>query len=333
MQVQNNLNKYNLYTAQAPKKRQAYAALSSRKKRKTVYAILTLAVVCLFAATVFAINIAFDNTVFAASPNYIMNTPNYTSVNSVFGDFKHEATISITNRGGDELVISAKAVKLSLILNECNIVLDDSCVINHSPDTVVYDGMEVVINSVEYKEVKVESDIPHDIKFIEIQTIPKGTKRILSEGRDGVLENTYLQKYVNGELDSEMLISQAITVEPVTEVSELGVGGSFVGKDGKTYYYSYYVDVQATCYGKADGSGDITYTGTKAREGIIAVDPRVIPLKSQVYVTGDYKDLGVLSAEDTGGAVKGNIIDVYLDGTLQDLLEFGRRNMRAYVLE
>jgi 3D (Asp-Asp-Asp) domain-containing protein len=130
-----------------------------------------------------------------------------------------------------------------------------------------------------------------------------------------------------------MLISRKVTATPVTEVAELGVGGTFVGKDGIAYSYSYYIDVQATCYGKADGSGDITYTGTKAREGIIAVDPRVIPLNSKVYVTGSYRDLGVLSAEDTGGAIKGNIIDVYLEGTLQNLLEFGRRNMRAYVLE
>ena len=60
---------------------------------------------------------------------------------------------------------------------------------------------------------------------------------------------------------------------------------------------------------------------------------RVIKLGTKVYVTGSYKDLGVCYAEDTGGKIKGNRIDVFLDGTLEELLQFGRRSMRVYILE
>lgn len=65
----------------------------------------------------------------------------------------------------------------------------------------------------------------------------------------------------------------------------------------------------------------ITATGTAARAGrTVAVDPRVIPLGSKIYIEG----LGERIAEDTGGGVKGNHIDVYL-GTVPQAVHFGVR--------
>lgn len=61
----------------------------------------------------------------------------------------------------------------------------------------------------------------------------------------------------------------------------------------------------AKCCGKSDG---ITATGTRATEGeTIAVDPNVIPLGSTVYIGGQ-----VYVAEDVGGAIKGNKLDIYV---------------------
>lgn len=332
MQVQKKLNSFELYS-----NRVSDARVSGIKMNKTGKRLLYSAFILLFAALfitgVVAVNIAFDGSVLAASPDYTLNPPEYSSYNSVFSGFKPTVTFSIINRGGDKLIVSTEAVELKSVLEDRQILIDDSCIVNYPLDTTVYDGMEVVIDSITYEDVSVDSVIGFETKTIELQTIPKGKKNILTKGADGKLTSTYRKKYVNGVFESEELIKQVTTLEPVTEVLELGVGGSFVGKDGKTYYYSYYLDVQATCYGKADGSGSITATGTLAREGVIAVDPRVIPLGTTVYVKGSYKDIGVCYAEDTGGAIKGNIIDVYMEGTLQELLQFGRRNMRVYILE
>ena len=63
----------------------------------------------------------------------------------------------------------------------------------------------------------------------------------------------------------------------------------------------------------------ITATGTAARAGrTVAVDPRVIPLGSKIFIEG----LGERIAEDVGGGVKGNHIDVYL-GTIPQARNFG----------
>lgn len=62
----------------------------------------------------------------------------------------------------------------------------------------------------------------------------------------------------------------------------------------------------AKCCGKSDG---ITYTGTQATEGrTIAVDPNVIPLGSEIIIEGQ-----AYIAEDVGGAIKGNKLDIFVD--------------------
>lgn len=79
---------------------------------------------------------------------------------------------------------------------------------------------------------------------------------------------------------------------------------------------------QATAY----TGGGHTATGTRARVGEIAVDPRVIPLGTTVYVEG----FGELRAEDTGGAIKGHIIDIYMSSNAA-CRRWGRRNVTVYL--
>ncbi len=66
--------------------------------------------------------------------------------------------------------------------------------------------------------------------------------------------------------------------------------------------------VRATHYCASCGGGGRTATGRSARSAGLAVDPRVIPLGSRVYVPG----YGVLVADDTGGAIRGRRIDIRL---------------------
>lgn len=79
------------------------------------------------------------------------------------------------------------------------------------------------------------------------------------------------------------------------------------------------------CCGKTDG---ITATGTKATEGrTIAVDPNKIPYGTEVNIEG----VGVRVAEDCGGAIKGNRIDIYFSDH-QSALNFGRQTKQVTIL-
>ena len=101
-------------------------------------------------------------------------------------------------------------------------------------------------------------------------------------------------------------------------------GGSTSG-NGKIMYMS------STAYSwREAGSGYITATGIDVRtnSNVIAVDPSVIPLGSLVNVEG----YGIAIAGDTGGAIKGNIIDVHFD-TVAQCTTWGRRyNVRVEIL-
>jgi len=95
------------------------------------------------------------------------------------------------------------------------------------------------------------------------------------------------------------------------------------------------LNITATAYAPGphdnDQWGNKTYLGTQIRPGIIAVDPKVIPLGSRVYIEypdghGEYA-----IAEDTGGAIKGNRIDV-AKWTVKEAEDFGIQNVKVYVL-
>lgn len=88
-------------------------------------------------------------------------------------------------------------------------------------------------------------------------------------------------------------------------------------------------NVSMTAYSSEEpGIGTRTASGTRVTEGrTIAVDPNVIPIGWWVYIEG----LGFRRAEDTGGAIKGNKVDVYYD-SLSHARNFGRKSRTIYVI-
>ncbi|MPM34778.1 hypothetical protein SDC9_81365 [bioreactor metagenome] len=96
------------------------------------------------------------------------------------------------------------------------------------------------------------------------------------------------------------------------------------------------ITVTATAYapGPHDNGkwGNLTHIGTQVRPGVIAVDPKIIPLGTKLYIEfpngkGMY---GV--AEDTGGAIKGSRIDIAM-WTVSEALDFGMQKVKVYEIE
>ncbi|MTI79931.1 MAG: hypothetical protein FH758_03440 [Firmicutes bacterium] len=77
-------------------------------------------------------------------------------------------------------------------------------------------------------------------------------------------------------------------------------------------------------------TGNRTYTGTWPEKGkTVAVDPEIIPLGSKVYIKG----LGVFKAEDTGSAVKGKVVDMYIGHSKEKARHFGRQDRQVVILD
>ncbi len=93
--------------------------------------------------------------------------------------------------------------------------------------------------------------------------------------------------------------------------------------------YSRKIQMEATAYTSQDpGCGLYTARGSLLRKGLVAVDPDFIPLGTRLYIEG----YGYALADDTGGAIIGNKIDLAYESRTE-ALKFGRRMVTVYILE
>ncbi|MBQ6401410.1 MAG: G5 domain-containing protein [Firmicutes bacterium] len=123
--------------------------------------------------------------------------------------------------------------------------------------------------------------------------------------------------YTSGKETDREELSRKTLVKPTDQIIHVGVIETIDG-----FAYTRKETFQATAY----TGGGRTASGTRARVGEIAVDPRVIPLGTTVYVEG----FGERRAEDTGGAIKGHIIDIYMSSK-GECRRWGRRNVTVYL--
>jgi len=258
--------------------------------------------------------------------------------NSVFAEYKDMFDITVNVAGEDFKELNVPMLTVGEVVSGyyASEYLSDEYELNLPLDTIVTNNIEIVINKVDWKEYITDAEIEFEVKYVEVQTIPKGSQVTVQTGENARVTRTMREKYVNGEYDSNSIVNEVVNKPAVDEIIYRGVGGQHTTPRGVTYEYSYYIDVTATAYGVDTGYGgdsDYTYTGKQAKIGVIAVDPRVIPLGSKLYVVSDYMDHGICYAEDIGGAITGNHIDVHLGDDLEAQLAFGYRNARVYVLE
>lgn len=209
------------------------------------------------------------------------------------------------------------------------------------------------------EEVK-EDAIPFEEEQKENKDLEKGKIRNVQEGEEGLKRTEIEKKYVNGALVSNVVQKEEVVSEPVAHIDEIGtkepqpVVASTKAAQPKqqaqakqaqpsrgssrniiTMNASAY-DLSFASTGKRPGDPGygMTASGTKVRPGVVSVDPSVIPLGSKLYIESldGSADYGHAVAEDTGGAIKGNKIDLFFSSR-SAALNFGRRNVRVHILD
>lgn len=265
--------------------------------------------------------------------------------------------ITVCN-GTETLVIGSYGGTVADVLESLQLTLGNGVSLSCDPDALTYDGMTITLtytnsNTVEYEEV-----IPHETKIYEDSSLLPGEEIVLSQGSDGLVRCVASITYENGVETGRTVLSEETVVKAVDTVILRGVDRSVKaqensGRDGyqqshtselgtdsekivpgTNLEYSQVLDFQATAYYCEPNAWNTTYTGTEARVGAIAVDPNFIPLGTKMYIVsadGDYV-YGYCIAEDTGGAIKGKIVDLYFN-TYDECIQFGRRDVKIYILE
>ncbi|WP_195576810.1 3D domain-containing protein [Paenibacillus sp. 1001270B_150601_E10] len=227
-------------------------------------------------------------------------------------------------------------------------------------DKVFPDNSTAISKDMEIKVVRITKDVETREVKVPFKTVKqanadmkKGTTKTVQQGQQGVVLQNIENTYQDGKLVHSELVEKKVQAKTVNKIVAYGTkkepevqvlsastnnlatrnasgssgssskSSSNVSKDGINFKYKQKLtNVQLTAYTEQPGSaGAKTASGTKVTEGrTIAVDPDVVPLGWWVYIEG----YGFYRAEDTGGAVKGKIMDIYFDSSSQ-VKRFGRK--------
>jgi len=216
------------------------------------------------------------------------------------------------------------------ILGEAGVTLGEKDYVSPRPEAKVAQGMRIRITRIIQKIVTQKEPI----KFRTLTTFdPRGTtgRRVIQEGKPGEKEIKYLVTYEDGRKTGhkvlgaqvvEKPVNQIVAVSPVRRATHLA---SRAGKRIRSLEMVATAYAPFVCGGSKSGR---TACGMRAGKGIVAVDPRVIPLGTELYVDG----YGYCLAGDTGGAIKGSRIDLGFN-TYREAIRFGRRMVKVYILD
>jgi 3D (Asp-Asp-Asp) domain-containing protein len=179
------------------------------------------------------------------------------------------------------------------------------------------------------EELRVErTAIPFEAKVEFSRTVGPGRIVRVREGREGEVVRTWSVIIENGKVVGRKLVSMT-KVDPIHPVYHMGRAGFQTSRG--SFGRHRVLTMEATAYDPSAGRGRNatfrTKTGRRAEFGVVAVDPKVIPLNTLVFVEG----YGFAIAADIGGAIRGDEIDLCVP-TRQQALEFGRRKVRVHIL-
>lgn len=232
---------------------------------------------------------------------------------------------------GKSTTVNTYCKTVKELLSEKNISYNEDDIIYPSLDSKLEDYMNIKITYVEQISVSEHSRISYKTEVKKDKSLPKGVTKVAQEGKEGRKTIVFEEVYHDGKLVSRVANKEIIRQKPVNKVVIKGTATSYVAssvnlsskKDSSSAKGDKIV-VSATAY-----SGDsVTSTGTRPKWGTIAVDPRIIPYGTKVYIP---KFNMTFVAEDCGGGIKGNRIDIFMNSS-SACYNWGVRSIDIYIV-
>jgi 3D (Asp-Asp-Asp) domain-containing protein len=238
----------------------------------------------------------------------------------------------VVGRQRRDVVTSAQSV--AILLADQGIALGPSDQVQPGPSDRIEAGTVVRVTRETSWTVHSKHHIPAGLVHRYDPTLAPGTTRRVA-GYPGLMELTTRFTQRDDEALAERIVGVRIIRQPRAGLVLRGIGeyAAFAmiaqrGFDATLRFAGNALRMVATAYTAAcGGCSGITASGRVAGHGVVAVDPRIIPLGSRLFIPG----YGAAVAGDTGGAIHGNRIDLGFN-SLRDALLFGRRDITVYVL-
>lgn len=201
--------------------------------------------------------------------------------------------------------------------------LGEKDIVKTAPVPKTIPNQEIEVIRVTESEVKTDEEIPCGVERTTDNTLERGLTKTLSSGKNGLARNTIKITYHNGQEVKREVINSETLVEPKNRVIAMGtITAVSRGNQLLNFREARYMEASAYTY-----TGYRTASGRHPEVGMVAVDPGVIPMGSRLYIEG----YGFARAADTGGSIKGNRLDLFMEERSQ-CLSWGRRTVKVYVL-
>lgn len=257
-----------------------------------------------------------------------------------------------------------RAVKKTVgeALTDAGIIVSGQDLVTPPAAEDVTAGMTITVNRVNISEEQVDTEIPYNSVTESDPTKYLGETAAKQYGTPGIKRDVYRVVMTDGVETERTLVSSTTIKEPVNEIILTGtkqyesamakkqtIAASSSGfraageqieeaSSQKGFSYSQVINVTATAYDpspETNAGYSKTALGLTPEYGVVAVDPGVIPLGTRLYIEssdgGASWVYGYCIAGDTGGAIKGNRVDLCYN-TKSECIQFGRRSATVYVL-
>jgi uncharacterized protein YabE (DUF348 family) len=241
-------------------------------------------------------------------------------------DTKIEKDLSLTidkafkltlNVGEEKQQVWTTSTTVADFLKEHNVKLNELDEVKPALTAKINEKSAITVTRIEKVTDVVEEPIAFDVVTKNDSSIDKGKQKVIDSGKEGKQKKHYEVVVENGKEISRKLLKTETVEESKDRVVALGtkvaspVSTATVSRGNDSVAKEFYVS--STAYtANCNGCSGTTATGVNLRANpnakVIAVDPNVIPLGTKVYVEG----YGYAVAADTGSAIKGNKIDVFI---------------------
>jgi len=252
---------------------------------------------------------------------------------------RHAASVTV-RLGGDSIRLDVVGNTVADALVAAGLDPSSNPAVTPSLSAPLIDGMTISAPEVFARVSQAEVVVPFKTELRVDPTMRRGARRLLVDGQNGRALRLFRTLVTDGVEGEPIQTAAKIVAAPVTEVVAVGgtrlegqaaVAGSTspvrvmasAPKGGRS------LRVEASGYAPGAGGADHrTATGAAAVRGVIAVDPKVIPMGTRVYVPG----YGYAVAADTGGAIHGNTIDLCFGNNAQARV-WGRQMVTIIILD
>ncbi len=255
----------------------------------------------------------------------------------------HGRPVYINVDGSRKMVVLEEGQSFAHALKAAEVALAPEDIVSEELSVVPEFGAEITIQRVTYETRSETETIPYETDYERTRHMAEGKSRQYQSGKDGLKTVYYRDKLVDGVVVETSVTGEEVTLKPQSAVSQIGDADApdrleapaslKLDDKGNPISYSKVLTGKATAYSASAGTRGAS--GRYLQTGYVAVDPKVIPYGTRLYIKssdGSYV-YGYAIAADTGTAmVDGRVlVDVYFN-SYAEACKFGAKKVDVYVL-